>query len=1582
MRPNSLFISVACILFLISVSSASTDVDYVFESKWGSSGTNAGQFSSPYGIAIDSNDVIYVADSGNHRIQTFEAGWGEYVPYWGSPGSGINQFQTPHHLAFNNSGYFYIADLGNNRIVVYNPLNEPIATWGFFGTEDGNFNQPYGIAIDSSNNVYVSDYGNHRIQKFTPGGQFITKWGSLGSGSYNFNYPAGLAVDNSGNILVCDSQNNRISKYTSSGYYITSWGTGGTGDLQFNRPCGITIAKNGHIIISDTYNHRIQELTENGEFSTKWGSEGTEKNQFGRPDGIAIDSEGNLYVLEIVNNRIQKFSYREEGVLSNSGGGSWQYDMDITIQENSGSSLTDYPVLIKLNATNFNFDSVKPDGSDIRFTDNSGKELSYWIEDFNSSSQAGLIWVKIPTILEDGALQVTMHYGNTLASSSSNGHSVFEIFDDFNNKLLNYSTWTTQQNPTILDGKLIVERSSGINFTSRQNSEYDEYIKSIKSYGNGYSLKTRTKFYSHNGWEGTFLGFLDIGSSSSHAVMQCFYQHTFNPTTVFAHTNSPDQYDNFNGYTDDFHSYEITWISGYVIYTVDSCTAYSHQFDWSATLPIKAQAEFYDGARLDIDWIMVRKYIQNEPTVFVKNENDLKITASDITFLNPDPSQNENIIIRARIFNLGNQNAINVPIEFFDGKDTSGEIIAFPTIALIPAGGSEIIEIPWTLNCKSTDLTISIDPGMTINDDSRINNQITCLSPMGQMQKLFSKLTPENGFYYYEQEYIGNNQNPPFKNLDTSICNLEDDDIWIWNYYPMSSGFFLGENLWTGFDSNTWYEGKDPQGRETINWGVDLKDYPLSNFLRHFNTGISDTGYPVYPPIYYNWASNRAEILCKGRVKFTFPTDYANLDENIYTSFYYDSQSDQILNSGLQQFASFIEKEVNFEYESDQIDLLEEVGNVKAICNGEIKIGSSGKNSPHATILGQMGTFDLSARVETSSTNSEPIDAKFEFFTKSPVYAIQEIMIPYENFEDGQFILSPFDNTKYVNMKALRPIARMKISEIENILKVQFFVSDPPICIYSTEVDLLKFPPTQVRVNTNTFESIFGITDIISDCPVDLHVYDPLGHHIGLNESGAIEREIPNSTYLKENGTTTISFPSENDKYILIVHGLDEGKYNVSISNPVLIQNGTNHIITYIDIILQNITTDESDNDYFDIDIQPLAEEIESKINNNIELNDAVNETINNLDFNRNNIPDASEENLTFEKMVSLLNVLDSTGRINSLTNLSATLSCLDSPLVGKSVDFFVNDTKVGTSITDEKGIAVFQLFIDETYCICDANLSVSFVGDENYYEASDRGLLIIDEQFSPMPVANFSCNESKGSAPLSVMFWDISSNEDVRVWQFGDGNISFIPNPIYTYTKPGLYYVNLTVRNSMGINSKIINITVDPPIMVPKANFTVNPSFGHAPLYIQFNDTSIGEEIIGYQWIFSDNPNVIYTERNLTKVFTSPGYYDVNHSVSNAFETAWKNESAYIHVTTPPSLPSFPNPHGGLFPQPTDPDQDGLYEDLDGNGWIGFNDVVIYYNNLDDIDNGVFGSVLLFDYDGSTFAGFNDVVRLYGMIG
>jgi hypothetical protein len=115
--------------------------------------------------------------------------------------------------------------------------------------------------------------------------------------------------------------------------------------------------------------------------------------------------------------------------LSISGGGTWKYQREISIKENSGTLLTDYQVLIELKGADFPSEA-KSDGADVRFTDSDGNELNYWIERWDYAGKNARIWVKVPSISASTFSIIHLYYGNPNAKSSVDGDKTFEFFDD------------------------------------------------------------------------------------------------------------------------------------------------------------------------------------------------------------------------------------------------------------------------------------------------------------------------------------------------------------------------------------------------------------------------------------------------------------------------------------------------------------------------------------------------------------------------------------------------------------------------------------------------------------------------------------------------------------------------------------------------------------------------------------------------------------------------------------------------------------------------------------------------------------------------------------------------------------------------------------------------------------------------------------------------------------------------------------------------------------------------------------------------------------------------------------------------
>ncbi len=243
---------------------------------WGNFGAANSNFHNATCIACDAEGNVYVVDTNNHRVQKFDGKLGHYLMKFGSRGNGEGQFSSPWGIAVDRvRGYVYVVDSANFRVQKFDNSGEFIMQWGSFGNGDGQFYFPRGIAVDPSDGtVYVVDMGNHRIQKFDTSTnvlpQLITKWGgSVEAGHASspqaqeagqLRSPWGVAVDSHGDVYVSDTGNQRVQKFDREGTFITQWGGYGNGEGQFNFPFGIAIDSRGAVFVVDSSNTRVQQF--------------------------------------------------------------------------------------------------------------------------------------------------------------------------------------------------------------------------------------------------------------------------------------------------------------------------------------------------------------------------------------------------------------------------------------------------------------------------------------------------------------------------------------------------------------------------------------------------------------------------------------------------------------------------------------------------------------------------------------------------------------------------------------------------------------------------------------------------------------------------------------------------------------------------------------------------------------------------------------------------------------------------------------------------------------------------------------------------------------------------------------------------------------------------------------------------------------------------------------------------------------------------------------------------------------------------------------------------------------------------
>ncbi len=308
----------------------------IFNYSFGSTGSGPGQFNQSLGVAVNGSGCVYVVDSQNHRVEVFSP-TGAYLYEFGSYGSGPGQFGYPVGVALNASGCAYIVDNVYNRVEVFDPTGAFLYEFGSPGTGPGQFQSPNYVVVNASECVYVVDNGNHRVQVFNPAGNFLFTFGTPGSNPGQFSDPGGIAVNETGGIYVADSSNNRVEVFDMVGTFLYEFGSYGTNPGQFNGALGICLNSSGCAIVVDFHNYRVELFNIGGGFLTQWVCGGSGPGQFNGPEGVAINASGCVYVTDTLNNRVEVFDPAGTFLYAfgSSGSGPGQFFLPVGIAINA-----------------------------------------------------------------------------------------------------------------------------------------------------------------------------------------------------------------------------------------------------------------------------------------------------------------------------------------------------------------------------------------------------------------------------------------------------------------------------------------------------------------------------------------------------------------------------------------------------------------------------------------------------------------------------------------------------------------------------------------------------------------------------------------------------------------------------------------------------------------------------------------------------------------------------------------------------------------------------------------------------------------------------------------------------------------------------------------------------------------------------------------------------------------------------------------------------------------------------------------------------------------------------------------------
>ncbi len=221
------------------------------------------RLSTPIGVAVDSNNRIYVGNAGTGSVDVYN----NDLTLALSLGSGKGEFMLPSAIAVTSAGTAYVVDKDANMVKVYTADGAKSITIGSGGEGDGKFNSPTGIALDEARNeIYVTDrgiftdasygkMGGARVQVFDLTGRFLRSFGQFGSGPGQMKKAEDIATDRAGKLYVTDPNLAAIHVFGIDGNWAESIADS---THVLKTPIGIAVGSDMRMFVASTNNPSIE----------------------------------------------------------------------------------------------------------------------------------------------------------------------------------------------------------------------------------------------------------------------------------------------------------------------------------------------------------------------------------------------------------------------------------------------------------------------------------------------------------------------------------------------------------------------------------------------------------------------------------------------------------------------------------------------------------------------------------------------------------------------------------------------------------------------------------------------------------------------------------------------------------------------------------------------------------------------------------------------------------------------------------------------------------------------------------------------------------------------------------------------------------------------------------------------------------------------------------------------------------------------------------------------------------------------------------------------------------------------------
>jgi DNA-binding beta-propeller fold protein YncE len=267
------------------------------------------QLLEPYGVAVDSKGLLYVADTKVGAIFIFNTENNDLTLIK----HGVDgHFKALFGLVMDDNDSLLVSDGEAHHVLVFDSKHKLQTSFG-----EGEMQNPNGMAIDFDNRfLYVADAGLDQILVYDADSyKLLRRLGTTGKNHTltdigNFSKPTNVAVDKDGNVYITDTLNDRVEVFDADGNFVRTWGKNGDGPGDFARPKGITVDCDGHIWVADAMLNRIQVFTPEGQLLMAVGGFGILPGQFEALTALAFDKKNNrIFTSEQLLGRVQMYRY-------------------------------------------------------------------------------------------------------------------------------------------------------------------------------------------------------------------------------------------------------------------------------------------------------------------------------------------------------------------------------------------------------------------------------------------------------------------------------------------------------------------------------------------------------------------------------------------------------------------------------------------------------------------------------------------------------------------------------------------------------------------------------------------------------------------------------------------------------------------------------------------------------------------------------------------------------------------------------------------------------------------------------------------------------------------------------------------------------------------------------------------------------------------------------------------------------------------------------------------------------------------------------------------------------------------------